>query len=86
MNTDPKRNQVIIPIEKLFEEISTATLMRELYQRCNGDLDKFVASYTIASYCFHRNNGTIRTSAALGREGGKKKFEELLSKLEISEN
>ena len=48
MNTDPKRNQVIIPIEKLFEEISTATLMRELYQRCNRDIDKFVANYTIA--------------------------------------
>lgn len=86
MNADPKRNQVIIPIEKIFEEISTAVLMRELYKRCNKDIDKFVASYTMASYCFYRNNGTIRTPAALGTEGGIKKFEELLSELEISEN
>lgn len=86
MNADPKRNQVTIPIEKIFEEISTAALTRELYKRCNKDIDKFVASYTMASYCFYRSNGTIRTPAVLGTEGGIKKFEELLSKLEISEN
>ena len=82
METNSKRNQVIIPIEKIFEEISTATLMRELYKRCNKDIDKFVAGYTIASYCFYRNNGKIKTPAIFGTEGGIKKFEELFKILE----